>query len=112
MTLAKEGILDIHRSVLCTFRTSRFKIMNWIYRQCTGGLNYTTVLTKQHYITGSVKCSMKPLSKLLTFILSALKTGVQSYCDTSYSCGCESDVDFEISKDLLSQMTTDTFRLS
>jgi hypothetical protein len=45
-------------------------------------------------------------------ILSALKTGVQSYCDTSYSCGCESDVDFEISKDLLSQMTTDTFRLS
>ena len=64
MTLAKEGILDIHRSVLCTFRTSRFKIMNWIYRQCTGGLNYTTVLTKQHYITGSIKCSMKPLSKL------------------------------------------------
>ena len=30
---------------------------------------------------------MKPLSKLLTCILSAVKTGFQSYCDTSYSRG-------------------------
>ena len=28
---------------------------------------------------------MKPLSKLLTCILSVVKTGLQSYCDTSYS---------------------------
>jgi len=33
------------------------------------------------------KCSTKPLSKLVTCILSAVKTGLQSYCDTSYSWG-------------------------
>jgi len=37
------------------------------------------------YIAGSAKCSTKHLSKLLTCILSAVKTGLQSYCDTSYS---------------------------
>ena len=34
-----------------------------------------------------VKCSTKPLSKLITCILSAVKTGLQSYCDNSYSRG-------------------------
>ena len=43
---------------------------------------------KKLYIAGSTKCSTKPLSKLLTCILSAVKTGFQSYCDTSYSRGC------------------------
>ena len=42
---------------------------------------------KQCYVAGSAKCSTKPLSKLLTCILSAVKTGLQSYCDTSYSRG-------------------------
>jgi len=40
---------------------------------------------KQRYIAGSAKCSTKPLSKLLTYILSAVKMKLQSYCDTSYS---------------------------
>ena len=40
---------------------------------------------KPRYIAESVKCSTKPLFKLLTSILSAVKTGLQSYCDTSYS---------------------------
>ena len=40
---------------------------------------------KQRYIAGSAKCSTKPISKLLTCILSVFKTGLQSYCDTSYS---------------------------
>ena len=44
-------------------------------------------LFKQRYIAGSAKCSTKPFSKLLTCILSAVKTGLQSYCDTSYSTG-------------------------
>jgi hypothetical protein len=42
---------------------------------------------KQGYIVGSAKCSTKPLTKLLTCILSAVKTGLQSYCDSSYSRG-------------------------
>jgi len=40
---------------------------------------------KQRYIAGSAKCSTKPLSKLLTYILSAVKTELQSYCSTGYS---------------------------
>jgi hypothetical protein len=40
---------------------------------------------KQRYIGGSAKCSTKPLSKLSTYILSAVKMKLQSYCDTSYS---------------------------
>ena len=42
---------------------------------------------KQRYIAESAKCSTKPLSKLLICILSAVKTGLQSYRDTSYSRG-------------------------
>ena len=42
---------------------------------------------KQRYIAGSAKFSTKPLSKLLTCILSVANTGLQSYCDTSYSRG-------------------------
>ena len=40
---------------------------------------------KQRCIVGSAKCSTKPLSKLSTCILSAIKTGHQSYRDSSYS---------------------------
>jgi hypothetical protein len=42
---------------------------------------------KQRYIAGSAKCSTIPLSKLLTCILSMVKSGLQSYCDTSYRRG-------------------------
>jgi hypothetical protein len=42
---------------------------------------------KQRYIAGSTKCSTIPLSKLLTCIISVVKTGIQSYCDTSYPRG-------------------------
>jgi hypothetical protein len=42
---------------------------------------------KQHYIDGSPKCSTKPLSNLFTCIVSAVKAGLQSYCDASYSRG-------------------------
>ena len=59
---------------------------NWIYHHTTGFLNYTSVLTNSH-IAGSAKCSTKPLSKLLTCILSAVTTGLQSYCDTRYTRG-------------------------
>jgi hypothetical protein len=85
-TLTKEEILDNRRSVLCSFGISTkdeeldLPSLYWIPKlhKCP---------FKQHYIAGSAKCSMKPLSKLLTCILSAVKTGLQSYCDTSYSRG-------------------------
>ena len=40
---------------------------------------------KQRYIAGSAKCSTKPLSQILTRILTAVKEGLQKYCDTTYT---------------------------
>ena len=40
---------------------------------------------KQRFIAGSANCTTKPLSKLLTSILSAIKSGLQKYCDACYS---------------------------
>jgi hypothetical protein len=85
-TLTKEEILDNHRSVLCSFETSTKDEeldLPSLYRipklhKCP---------FKQRYIAGAAKCSTKPLSKLLTCILLAVKTRLQSYCDTSYSRG-------------------------
>ena len=83
-TLTKEEILDNHRSVLSSFGISTkdeeldLPHLYWIPKlhKCP---------YKQRYIAGSAKCSTKPLSKLLTSILSAVKDGLQSYCDTCYS---------------------------
>jgi hypothetical protein len=86
-TLTKEEILDNHRSVLYSFGISTkddeldLPSLYWIPKlhKCP---------FKQRYIVGFAKCSTKPHSKLLTYILSAVKTGLQRYCDTSYSRGC------------------------
>ena len=40
---------------------------------------------KQRYITGSATYSTKPLSQVLTRILTAVKEGLQKYCDTAYA---------------------------
>ena len=40
---------------------------------------------KQRYIAGSAKCSTKPFSQILTRILTAVKEGLQKYCDTAYA---------------------------
>ena len=85
-TLTKEEILENHRSVLCSFEISTkdeeldLPSLYWIPKlhKCP---------FKQRYIAGSAKCSTKPLSKLLTCILSAVKTGLQSYCDTIATWG-------------------------
>ena len=85
-TLTKEEILDNHRSVLCSFGISTkdeeldLPSIYWIPKlhRCP---------FKQRYIAGSAKCTTKPLFKLLTCILSAVQTEIQSYCDTSYSRG-------------------------
>ena len=75
--LTKEEILDNHRSVLCSFGISSkddeldLPSLYWIPKQhkCP---------YKHRYIAGSSKCSTKPLSKLLTSILSAIKAGLQT----------------------------------
>ena len=40
---------------------------------------------KQRFIAGSAKCTTKSLSTLLTSILSAVKSGLQKYCDISFA---------------------------
>jgi hypothetical protein len=63
-------------------------MMKWIVRHSTGFLNYTSALTNNvHSFLGLQKRSLNPLSKLLTSFQSAIKTGLQSYCDSSYSRG-------------------------
>jgi hypothetical protein len=97
-TLTKEEILDNHRSFLYYIGISTvdekldLPALYWIHKlhKCP---------FKQRYITGSAKCSMKYLSKLLICILSAVKTGLHSYCDTTlkicystYNLGCSPPV--------------------
>ena len=62
---------------------SRSKMRILSFRLFTGFPNYT-----QMYFAGSAKCSTKPLSKLLTSILTAVKEGLQKYCDMAYSRSC------------------------
>ena len=57
---------------------------HWIYHHSIGLHYYTNVLSNSVILLGA-KCPTKPLSKLLTGILSAVKTWLQSYCDTSFS---------------------------
>ena len=73
-TLTKVEILDNHRSVLSSFGISTKQEEFDLPLKCP---------YKQRYIAGSANCSTKP--KLLTVILSAVKNGLQSYCETSHS---------------------------
>ena len=83
-TLSKEEITDNHRSVLSSFGVSikdddcDLPTLYW-----TPKLHKCPY--KQRFIAGSARCTTKPLSQLLTSILTAIKTGLQRYCETSYS---------------------------
>ena len=82
--LTKEEILENHKSVLSSFGISvkdedlELPSLYWLPK-----LHKSPY--KQRYIAGSAKCSTKPLSKLLTSILTAVKEGLQKYCDMAYS---------------------------
>ena len=54
------------------------------FPNCTGFLNFTRIRTSR-YIAGSAKCSTKPLCQILTRFLTAVKEGLQKYCDTAYA---------------------------
>ena len=104
--LSKEEILQNHKSVLLSFGISTkdedtdLPSLYWIPKlhKCP---------YKQRYIAGSAKCSTKPVSKLLTSILTAVKEGLQSYCDTSYSrSGVNEMWILKNSKDLIDILTS------
>ena len=77
-------VLDNHKSVLTTFgiQTADEEL----------DLPYIYWIPKMHknpythrFIAGSSKCSTKPLSILLTKLLTHIKQGLQKYCETAYS---------------------------
>ena len=83
-TLSKQEIIDNHKSVLSSFNIAtkdddyELPSMYWIPKLHKDPY-------KQRYIAGSAKCTTKPVSKLLTSILTTVKKGLQSYHDTCYS---------------------------
>ena len=82
--MSKDGILQNHHSVMLTFGTSLpeedidLPKLYWIPKLHKNPY-------KQRYIAGSAKCSTKPLSQILTRILTAVKEGLQKYCDIAYA---------------------------
>ena len=73
--MSKDEILQNHHSVMLTFGISLpeedidLPKLYWIPK-----------LHKNPY-----RCSTKPLSQILTRILTAVKEGLQKYCDTAYA---------------------------
>ena len=77
-------MLDNHKSVLTSFgiETSDDELdlpyIYWIPKMQKSPY-------KHRFIAGSSKCSTKPLSILLTKLLTHIKQGLQKYCETAYS---------------------------
>ena len=65
---------------------------------------------KHRFIAGSARCSTKPLSILLTKLLTHIKQGLQKYCETAY---CRSGVNemwiLKNSKELLEHLKSPNF---
>ena len=82
--MSKEEILQNYHSVMLTFGISLpeegivFPKLYWIPKPHNNPY-------KQRYIAGSAKCSTKPLSQILTRILTAVKKDLEKYCDTAYA---------------------------
>ena len=77
-------MLDNHKSVLTSFgiqSNSEELDLPYIYWIPKMHKN----LYKHRFIAGSSKCSTKPLSILLTKLLTHIKQGLQKYCETAYS---------------------------
>ena len=77
-------VLDNHKSVLTTFgiQTADEELdlpyIYWIPKMHKNPY-------KHRFIAGSSKCSTKPLSILLTKLLTHIKQGLLKYCETAYS---------------------------
>ena len=104
----KEEILVNHRSVLTSFGVNTqdenvdLPSLYWIPKLHKDPY-------KQRYIAGSTKCSTKPLSKLLTSILTTVKDGLKKYCDVIYShSGINQMWILKISKELLNNLNSNS----
>ena len=108
MNSASE-VLDNHKSVLTSFgiQTTDEEL----------DLPYIYWIPKMHknpyihrFIAGSSKCSTKPLSILLTKLLTHIKQGLQKYCETAYSrSGVNQMWILKNSKELLEHLQSPNF---
>ena len=102
-------VLDNHKSVLTSFgiQTTDEELdlpyIYWIPKMHKNPY-------KHRFIAGSSKCSTKPLSILLTKLLTHIKQGLQKYCETSYSrIGVNQMWILKNSKELLEHLPSPNF---
>ena len=77
-------VFDNHKSVLTTFGIqTAFEELDLLYIYWIPKMHKNPY--KHRFIAGSSKCSTKPLSILLTKLLTHIKQGLQKYCETAYS---------------------------
>ena len=102
-------VLDNHESVLTSFgiqTTDEDFDLTYMYRNPKTHKNPY----KHRFIAGSSKCSIKPLSILLTKLLTHIKQGLQKYCETSYSrSGVNQRWILKKSKELLEHLQSPNF---
>ena len=104
-------VLDNHKSVLTSFGVQS--------NSEEFGLPYIYWIPKMHknpykhrFIAGSSKCSTKPLSIILTKLLTHIKQGLQKYCETAYSrSGVNQMWILKNSKELLDHLKSPNFNL-
>ena len=104
-------VLDNHKSVLTSFGIQSnseeldLPYIYWIPKMYKSAY-------KHRFIAGSSKCSTKPLSILLTKLLTHIKQGLQKYCETAYSrSGVNQMWILKNSKELLDHLKFSNFNL-
>ena len=78
--MSKDEILRNHNSVMLTFGISLSE-EDMTFQNCTGFLNFIRIRTSRDVL----RVRLSALSQILTRILTAVKEGLQKYCDTSYA---------------------------
>ena len=104
-------VLDNHNSVLTSFGIQSnseeldLPYIYWIPQKHKSPY-------KHRFIAGSSECSIKPLSILLTKLLTHVKQGLQKYCETAYSRNGDKQMwILKNSKELLDHLKSQKFNL-
>ena len=104
-------VLDNHKSVLTSFGVQPnseeldLPYIYWIPKMHKNPY-------KHRFIAGSSKCSTKPLSIILTKLLTHIKQGLQKYCETAYlRSGVNQMWILKNSKELLDHLKSPNFNL-
>ena len=102
-------VLDNHKSVLNSFGIqSNSEELDLPYIYWIPKMHKNP--NKHRFIAGSSKCSTKPLSILLTKLLTHIKQGLQKYCETAYSrSGVNQMWILKNSKELLDHLKSQNF---